>query len=620
MRKFARFLCFLVFLTSGMGFAAALSLAQEPPRITKVEPPNWWTGLPGPMLLLRGENLSSAQVRVSDPDVRVEKTAAGAGDNYLFVWLSFAARLQPRTIDIQIETPGGSTRLGWPVIPRLSRADNFRGFGEDDVIYLIMPDRFADGDASNNEPVAGAGTYDRKKARAFHGGDLRGIRNHLSYLRDLGVTAIWLNPIYANDSHSPEDYHGYGAVDYYGVDAHFGTLAELRELVKAGHEQGIKMILDQVPNHTGPRHPWAKEPPEPDWLHGSVASHLTARSPMDNVIDLHAPPRFWRDMVEGWFAGLLPDLNQENPDVARYLVQNSVWWAEATGIDGYRLDTYPYLTRNFWAAWHKGLRSAEPSLTTVGEVFHPDPTVTSFFAGGRKQYDGVDSGVSTVFDFPLFFALRNVCLRGAPASQFVDVLRRDWLYPHPEKLVTFIGNHDTKRWMGEPGATPESLKLAYSLLLTLRGIPQLYSGDEIGMPGGDDPDNRRDFPGGFPGDPTSAFTPSGRTPEQEAIFSHLQALLRLRKEHVALRRGQQWHIGWGADFYAYARITAEERVLVLVNTSGSAKKLTLPLSDTPLANAGSLDALSSGAGPATLHDGQLEAAVAARSAAIYLVK
>src|SRR5260370_4799949 len=221
----------------------------------------------------------------------------------------------------------------------------------------------------------------------------------------------------------------------------------------------------------------------------------------------------------------------------------------------------------------------------VGEVPDPDSTITAFLEGGRKQFDGIDSGLATVFDFPLFNALRDVVIKGAPMQKIVDVLRHDELYPHPELLVTFIGNHDDRRFVSEEGSNSASLKPALSLLLTLRGIPQIYSGDEIGEPGGDDPDNRRDFPGGFPGDPRNAFTASGRTAEQQDVFAHVQSLLALRKDHPALRTGKQWHIGWDESYYACLRELPEEKLLVVYNNSSSSRELKIPVADTPLAGA-----------------------------------
>jgi neopullulanase len=362
----------------------------------------------------------------------------------------------------------------------------------------------------------------------------------------------------------------------------------------------MKILFDIVPNHVGPKHPWVAEPPLPDWFHGTAQRHLNVSTPVngafygegekqghdlfETIVDPHAPPRLRRNLTDGWFAGVLPDMNTENPMVAQYLLQNAVWWAESSGMDGFRVDTFPYVSRQFWARWHAGLRRIYPQLTTIGEVFHPDASVTSFFVGGQKRFDGIDTGVSTVFDYPMYFVLRDVLLNGAPAGRIAGVLRQDALYPRPDELVTFFGNHDVPRFASAEGSSPAKLKLAFGLALTLRGIPQLYYGDEIGMPGGGDPDNRRDFPGGWKEDATSAFMEVGRTREQQEIFTWVQTLLRLRHEHAALSGGRLWHVFSDETAYVLVRESDEERLLIVFNKA-KARGMDLTLRDTPLQGA-----------------------------------
>jgi glycosidase len=566
--------------------------ASAAPAITKMDPPNWWVGFtPHVMILAAGENLGGATVTCDRDGVRLTQSKVTAGGKYLFMWLDIAPDARAGDATIQIATPSGKTSVNFSLLARKPSQGKFQGFSPDDAIYLIMPDRFADGDPSNDPPPASPGTYDRSKARAYHGGDFRGIRDHLDYLRDLGVTAIWLTPIVDNDNSSPQDYHGYGAVDEYAVEEHFGTLKDLQDLAAAAYAKGIKMIFDFVPNHIGPRHPWVAAPPEPDWFHGTKEHHLIASGDFQFLTDPHAPPRYWRNVVEGWFANILPDMNQENPDVAEYFIENALWWAEETGIDGYRLDTFPYVSRQFWSEWHRALRQVYPRMTTVGEVMNGEPVITSFFVGDRAQNDGIDSGVTAVFDYPFYYALREGLIENNSPARIVGVLAEDHLYPHPDLLVTFAGNHDVSRLASEKGASLDKIKLAFSIVLTMRGTPELYYGDEIGMTGGNDPDNRRDFPGGFPGDKQSAFTESGRTPEQQEIFSHVQKLLSLRKEHPALRHGQLWHISWDESSYAFARTTREERLLVVFNSVATTKTLRLPFAGTPLQGAQKLTPL-----------------------------
>jgi glycosidase len=396
---------------------------------------------------------------------------------------------------------------------------------------------------------------------------------------------VWITPVYQN--HEPQSYHGYGATDMYAVDEHYGSLDDLKTLSAALHQRGMKLVLDTVPNHIGPAHPWVEDEPEPDWFHGTKASHTTAQSDFKPLTDPHAPWRDQKNVTEGWFANTLPDMNQENPAVAQYLTQNAVWWTEEAGLDGLRIDTFPYVGRKFWQGFHAELHALYPQLTTVGEVFNSDPTITSSFAGGVTR-NGLDTGLYTPFDFPTYFALRDVFVKNAPMSRLSDVWRQDALYPHPERLVPFLGNHDTIRFLGEKGATREQLHLAFTVLLTMRGMPQIYSGDEIAMAGGEDPDNRKDFPGGFPGDTQSAFT--APTAEQADMHDWVQDLLKLRKQHAAVQDGQQQMLKADGDVLAYVRSDAHEKVLIVVNR-GSATTVKLPINDTVVAGSAGADVL-----------------------------
>jgi glycosidase len=566
------------------------------PVVTRLDPPNWWVGMPNPMLMISGEELAGASVRTASSEVKISCVEPEATGHYLFVWLD-TSNARPGTVKLSLRTPKGSATASFPLQAR-NTGIGFQGFGEDDVIYLIMPDRFDDGDASNNFPNSGA--YDRNSPRAYHGGDLRGIQQRLSYLKDLGVTTIWITPVYQNDDRSGRDYHGYGATDLYAVEKHLGTLADYQMLVTTAHQLGMKVLLDIVPNHVGPTNPWLDHPPTDHWFHGTRERHLATPSTFELITDPHAPFDKWKSVIEGWFANILPDMGTDDPVTAQYLWQNALWWAETGSLDGLRLDTFPYVDRKFWHDFHVAIHQTYPHFRTVGEVFNPDPTVTSYFVRG-KTTESLDTGVDTVFDFPLFDAVRKVILQGASAGQLEDILRHDWMFPHPENLVTFIGNHDTKRFMSEPGATTQKLELAFSLLVTMRGIPQLYYGDEIGMRGGDDPDNRRDFPGGFPGDKHDAFTETGRTPEEQEVFLHIRTLLHLRQEHPALRRGKLFYVFSDDTVYAYVRDLSEsgdgsstpssERLLMVMNNADQPRTLQLELSDTPAATTKSVTTL-----------------------------
>jgi len=628
-------------LALAMRIGSATLRAQEStnpnaPVVKKVEPPNWWVGLtPDLMLLLSGKNLEATHASCNLPEVTVGRTQSSADGDYLFLWLKFAPELRRGTVICRITTTNGQTSFELPIAARSQILGRNQGLTLDDVIYLIMPDRFANGDPLNDEPAEFPGSHYRGKPRAYHGGDLRGIEQHLDYLKDLGVTTLWLTPVVKNGD--AQSYHGYGAVDLYAVDPHLGSLADYQELVQAAHKQHMKILFDVVPNHVGPRHPWVAHPPMPDWFHGTPEHHLRAESGVkppfygqpekeeitndafEALADPHTPPRLRRSLIDGWFAGILPDMNTENPMVAQYLAQNSIWWAEVSGLDGYRIDTFPYVSRTFWQQWHTALRKIYPRLSTIGEVFHPDPTVTSFFQGGKTGWDGVDTQLTTLFDFPLYFTSRDVLLNGAPVGKIANVVREDSLYPHPDFLVPFFDNHDTKRFAGMPQGTPARLKLAFGLICMVRGIPEIYYGDELGMPGGEDPDNRRDFPGGWTEDPRSAFQKQGRTPEQQEIHEFVKSLLLLRAQHPALRRGKLWSLASDDTTYVFLRETEEDKVLVAFHAGGAAREISLPLRETPAEKSGGVAPLL-GAGQAELDGNTMKLRLPAESISVFLLQ
>ncbi len=571
------------------------------------------------MVLLYGENLSDAKITVTHPGVKIDKIQLQPDGKHAFVWLSIAKSAKPGDVPLTLKTRDGTTTATLSLLALQPQQGRFQGVNRDDVIYLIMPDRFADGDPSNNMPKgAKPGTYDRNAPKAYHGGDLKGIQDHLPYLKALGVTTIWLNPIFDNEN-TTEGYHGYSGTDLYAVEDHFGTLPEFQQLVSAAHQQGIKILLDMVPNHVGPKHPWATSQPAPGWLHGTTANHINTDYDYPPVADPHAVEKNYRSALDGWFANILPDLAQENPLVAQYLLQNAYWWMEVGGVDGFRIDTFPYVPRTFWTTYLQGLQSTYPNFFAVGEVYNFEPPVVSYFAGGQKGFDGIDTHLTTPFDFPMNSAIREVVNHGASAKKIVDVLRQDRLYPHPELLVTFIGNHDMTRFLTDARGSTAKLKLGFSLLATLRGIPQIYSGDEIAMPGGEDPDNRHDFPGGFPGDAHNAFMQNGRTPDEQDVYVHVQGLLKLRREHPALRLGVQKHVVVTDDYYLFTRETRSERLLVVFYKGETEKDITVDLTDTSIANAGDFQPLNPSRS-AKLQGTKLDLQMVPQSIAIYSIK
>jgi glycosidase len=556
-------------------------LAQAP-SVAKVEPPNWWAGhsINPVRVLVRGEHLTGARVQCTRVTCGAPKV--NAAGTYAFIDVTIPAGTPPGSYPLALRTSGGAVSVPFTVTASLPRAGRFQGFGLDDVIYLIMPDRFANGDTANDQPAKSPGLIDRAKGRYYHGGDIAGVRQRLPYLKSLGVTAVWLNPIYDNNDRLNEreryegqaitDYHGYGAVDFYAVDEHLGTMREVRQLVDDAHRAGIKIIFDMVANHTGPYHPWVADSPTATWFNGTQERHLANTWQLWTLADPYSTPAMRRATLDGWFIDLLPDFNQSDPEVSRYIIQNTLWWAAMTGIDGIRQDTWPYVPRAFWRDWMTAIKREYPAMRVVGEVFDGDPSLLSFFEGGRRQWDGLDTRVDALFDFPLLFPLRRAFAEGKPLREVAQMLGRDHLYNNPMTLVPFLGNHDVQRFMNEPGATPEGLKLAYTFLLTVRGTPLLYYGDEIALPGAGDPDNRRDFPGGWPGDPRTAFDETGRTATEQSVFSHVQRLLALRAERRDLRRAPMEHLYAAEQAFVYRR----GRSVVALNNDTAAATIRLP--------------------------------------------
>jgi glycosidase len=562
---------------------ASVCAAQHLPSVTKVEPPNWWAGhsINPVRVMLHGQNLGGARVEAVGQGVKAGLVRVNEAGTYLFVDVFIERDAKPGLRLLRVSTALGSADANFVVSEPLPRAGRFQGFTPDDVIYFIMPDRFADGDPLNNDPRKSPGLYDRTKGRYYHGGDFQGVIDHLPYLKELGVTAIWINPVYDNTDRLDEKemypeteggpkrpttaYHGYGAINFYGVEEHYGTLEKLRELVDKAHAAGFKVIQDQIANHTSPYHPWAVDRPTPTWFYGTPEQHLSNNWQKWTTMDPHASDATRRRNLEGWFIDILPDLNQDDEEVRRYLIQNTLWWLGTVGFDAVRMDTLPHVPRAFWRDWSSAIHAEYPGMNILGELFDGDPALLSYFQRGRIGHDGIDTGIDTVYDFALHYAIRDAFARGGSVRGLEQVLAHDYLYPHPEALVPFIGVHDMLRFMSEKGATVEGLKLAQTFLMTTRGTPLLYYGDELAMAGGGDPDNRRDFPGGFPGDERNAFTKAGRTAAENDVFENLKRLTKLRAEHPALRRGVLVQLYDEEQQTAYARMLPEDRVLVAIN-------------------------------------------------------
>jgi len=632
-----RLFAYLLFATCVL--VATSSVAAQSPEIQKVEPPSWWAGhsINPVRAMVRGKNLSGARVEALGAGMRTGLIRVNEAGTYLFVDVFIDEQAKPGMRQLRIKTSAGAAEAPFEISASLPSEGRFRGFTTDDVIYFIMPDRFADGDQSNNNPAKSPGLYDRSKGRYYHGGDFKGIIDRLPYLKDLGVTAIWINPVYDNTDRLDEKemypeseggpkrpttpYHGYGAIDFYGVEEHYGTMSKLRELVDKAHAMGFKVIQDQIANHTSPYHPWVADRPTPTWFYGTVENHLSNNWQKWTQIDPHASDSTRRRNLEGWFIDILPDLNQEDEEVRRYLIQNTLWWLGMVGFDAIRMDTLPHVPRPFWRDWSAAIKREYPHVNVLGELFDGDPALLSYFQKGRVGHDGIDTGIDTLYDFALHYAIRDAFARGESVRKLAQVLAHDYLYPKPDVLVPFIGVHDMQRFMSEKGATVDGLKLAQTFVMTTRGTPLLYYGDELAMPGGGDPDNRRDFPGGFPGDPRNAFTEAGRTGSENEVFNHLRRLARVRAELPALRRGTLMHVYDEEQQTVFARRLGEQTVFVAFNNDTKPATIKFRLSAAGLDPKARLttrhDFLGRG-GPRTerLRGDDVEVEMAPRSAAI----
>jgi glycosidase len=408
----------------------------------------------------------------------------------------------------------------------------------------------------------------------------------------------------------------------YSVDEHLGSMEDLQRLVREAHDRGMTVIQDQVANHTGPYHRWANDPPTPSWWNGTVDKHTannwqkwTAMSPRStsDVRSLN---------LDGWFIDILPDFNQHDPEVSRYLIQNSLWWIATAEFDAIRMDTLPHVPRSFWNQWASALKREYPDIVILGELFDSDPVLLSYYQGGRTGHDGIDTRIDHLFDFGLFSPIRNAFAKGRSIREVHQMFSRDWLYPDPNRLTTFVGVHDMQRFMSEEGATTAGLKMAFTLIATSRGTPLLYYGDEIAMKGGPDPDNRRDFPGGFPGDPRDAFLAEARTPAENDVWNHIAKLGSLRKEYSALRRGKSIDLLDGEQQYAYARQIGDDCLVVVFNneaTTANASFSVREISTAPISQGWSIqcDDLLGGRFPLVVEQGVGSVSLPARTSAIY---
>jgi glycosidase len=556
-------------------FCLKPALAQ-PLSVEKVEPPNWWVGMKCNriQLMLYGDNLKGIEAKFDRPEVEVSAVHTAANPSYAFVDIEIPADMSPGTYVLVVRNGKDHAAIDFPVLGRNSDPRRHGGFGPRDVVYLITPDRFCNGDASNDRAEDHFDEFDANDPHKRHGGDLQGIIDRLGYLQDLGVTALWLNPVLENDGR--QSYHGYKTTDYYRIDPRLGSNEDYRRLVTEAHKRGLKVIFDHINNHIGINHPWVKNLPGDDWLNGTVENHLSNKHYIPSVFDPHADERTREMLRTFWFVDEMPDLNQKNPYLARYLIQNTLWWIEFSGMDGIREDTYPYPDPAFLSEWERAILTEYPNFNIVGEIWAKSSALISRFQRSTALPKEFETNLPAVMDFPLMTAYRDFIQGKGTLKDIHEVFAQDFLYGDTDNLMTFIDNHDTPRAFYIVEGKSGRVKLCLAMLLTARGIPQLLYGTEIGMLGGRrHVDLRADFPGGFPGDKRSAFTRTGRTEKENEVFDYLRALLRLRKQHPALSVGEMTHMVPKDEVYMYLKQYKEEKILVIVNGNERQQRIDL---------------------------------------------
>ena len=555
----------LLLFAAVLPLSAQTSDSSQAPKIDRVEPPNWWTGMKWNQvqLLVTGKNLGNAKFSCSSNQLLVNKVATSENGHYAFVNVHIPDQLLAGDYAINVTNDDSTVEFTFPILKRKLSSDRHAGFGTEDVIYLITPDRFANGNQENDR-TGNLDDFDPSQHGKRHGGDLQGIISQLDYLRDLGITTIWLNPILENSGRS--SYHGYATTDLYRVDPRFGSNQEYQTLVEEAHQRGLKVIFDHVSNHIGIKHPWTQDPPTPDWFNGSVAQHHRQKHYLHAVSDPHAAANSSELLKTFWFVDGMPDLNQKNEFLANYLIQNTLWWIEFSGMDGIREDTYPYNDQPFMASWAKAILDEYPNFNIVGEIWSNHSAYISLFQAGSKMPLAMKTHLPALMDFPLMMSWRNFLEGKGTLRDVYEIYAKDFVYADLKNLVVFLDNHDISRAIFLAKDDAARVKLATTVLLFARGIPQILYGSEIGMLGGPSHvELRADFPGGFPGHSQSAFKASGRTQRQAAFYDYHQKLLQLRKSYPALSQGKMIHFQPNSNVYKILNIHEYQKILILAN-------------------------------------------------------
>ena len=547
--------------------------------IQRVEPAFWWAGMKNPelQLLIYGKDISAAAATLTYEGVEITRIEKTENPNYQFLYLTINSTAKPGIVPITFTAGKKKRVVDYELKKREKDGAAYTGFTSADVIYLIMPDRFANGNETNDYVAGMLEKPNRANDFGRHGGDLKGIENNLDYLKDFGVTALWLNPILENNqSHST--YHGYAISDFYKVDPRFGSNEDYKALTKKAHDKGLKMIQDMVFNHAGSETWFVKDPPQKDWVH-QFPEYTSSNYRLSISVDPYASKVDTDKMQQGWFDKHMPDLNQHNKLLATYLIQNSIWWVEYAQLDGIRMDTHPYPYKDFMSAWCKTVMTEYPNFNIVGEVWEERVLLTSYFQRNSKNSDGYEGNLPSVTDFPLKSAL-NTAFNERDGweeglTRIYYALIQDFAYTEPNNNVIFLDNHDLTRFATSVGGDINKQKMGFAALLTLRGIPQLFYGGEIGMlgDGGNHGKLRADMPGGWKGDSRSVFTEAGRTKEENELFAYAKTILNWRKNKSVIHEGKLMHFIPENGIYVYFRYNDSETVMVILNNNNEERTL-----------------------------------------------
>lgn len=570
-------------LAAALMAGASLFGAKKAPMVTNVEPPYWWVGMANDTLqvMLTGPDIAQASAEVDYSGVKLDRQVSLDSPNYKLLYFTIAPDTKPGKMPIRLNLDGRKHTLDYELKARDMKGEDYEGFSAADVLYLLMPDRFAQGDAVAATDLEYNDAPDRTQPSTRHGGNLKGIADKLDYLDSLGITAIWSCPVLENDMPGGS-YHGYATTDYYRIDPRFGTNADWQELIAQAHKRGIKVVMDMIFNHSGSNHPWMKDMPSKDWYNHPEGNELT-NFRLSTIHDPYVSDYDLDHTVNGWFVSAMPDLNQKNPHLMKYLIQNSIWWIESSKINGIRMDTYPYADMQGMAQWAADVLKEYPNFNIVGECWYGNEAGPAFWQSGSK-INPVETNLPTVMDFKYNIDREKMFFEETDPwnglNHVYDHLALDYLYPDPQHILTFLDNHDTDRFLPE---MPDSLgvwKQALAFLLTSRGIPQLYYGTELLMNGTkkiSDGYIRLDMPGGFPGDKVDAFTREGRTDMQNEAWDYLSRLLQWRRGEAndVIAKGTLKHFMPQNGIYAYERRLGDKQVVVLLNGQSEPNTVTM---------------------------------------------